>query len=260
MKSRFTSFLISAVILFAAQNEIQAAEVTVFAAASLTDSLKQIAADYEKTSGDKIIFNFAASGTLARQIEAGAPADIFLSADEAKADGLEQKGLLVSGTRKSLLGNALVIVVPPDAAAIHSPAELTNAAIQHLALGDVKSVPAGTYAKAYLEKLSLWPPLESKVVPCENVRAVLAAVASGNVDAGIVYKTDAAISKKVKVAFEVPAADAPKISYPVALVKAAPQPEAAKKFITYLDSDAATAVFKQFGFLVLSSPAKDQLR
>jgi molybdate transport system substrate-binding protein len=257
MKHILTSLFAGAAVLFAAQNEIQAATVTVFAAASLTDSLKQIAADYEKSSGDKIVFNFAASGTLARQIEAGAPADIFFAADEARADALEKKGLLVNDTRQSLLGNTLVIVTTPDTDAIHSPAELTNAAIQHLALGDEKVVPAGTYAKAYLEKIGVWPAVESKVVPCESVRAVLAAVESGNVDAGIVYKTDAAISKKVKVAFEVPAADGPKISYPLALIKDSPQPEAAKKFIAYLDSEPASAVFKQSGFIVLSSrPAK----
>jgi len=239
--------------LFALQ--LHAAQVTVFAAASLTDSLKQIAADYEKTSGDKIVFNFAASGTLSRQIEAGAPVDIFFAADETKADALEKKGLLISGTRKSLLGNVLVIVTPTGAPAINSPAELTNTAIQHLAIGEVKTVPCGTYAKAYLEKLSLWATVENKAVPCESVRAVLAAVESGNVDAGFVYKTDAAISKKVKVTYEVPAADAPKISYPLALLKDAPQPEAAKNFIAFLDSDGATAVFKKFGFIVLSSPA-----
>ena len=222
---------------------------------SLTEPLKQIAADYEKTTGDRIVYNFASAGVLSRQIEAGAPADIFFAADETKADALEKKGLLVSGTRKSLLGNSLVIVTATDATAIHSPAELTNAAVQHIALGELKTVPCGTYAKAYLEKLSLWPAVETKVVPCESVRAVLAAVESGNVDAGFVYKTDAAISKKVKVAYEVPAADAPKISYPLALLKDAPQPEAAKKFIAYLDSDAATTVFKKFGFIVLTSPA-----
>jgi molybdate transport system substrate-binding protein len=249
-------FRLLSVLIFvlAAEFSTWAAQVTVFAAASLTDSFKQISADYERISGDKIVFSFAASGTLARQIEAGAPADIFFSADEAKADALEKKGLLVSETRKSLLGNSLVIVTTSDAAAIHSSADLTNAAIQHLALGDVKSVPAGTYAKTYLEKIGVWPAVESKVVPCENVRAVLAAVESGNVDAGFVYKTDAAISKKVRVAFEVPAADAPKISYPLALLKDSPQPEAAKKFIAYLDSKAAAAVFKKFGFIVLSSP------
>ena len=246
--------IVVTIILMLAATVSQAAQVTVFAAASLTDSLKQIAADYEKTSGDKIVFNFAASGTLSRQIEAGTPADIFFAADETKADALEKKGLLVSGTRKSVLGNSLVIVTPTDLAMIHSPADLTNAAIQHLAIGEVKTVPCGTYAKAYLEKLQLWPAIENKVVPCESVRAVLAAVESGNVDAVFVYKTDAAISKKVKVAYEVPAADAPKISYPLALLKDAPQPDAAKKFITYLDSDAATAVFRKFGFIVLSSP------
>jgi molybdate transport system substrate-binding protein len=257
MKLLWIAIFASATLLFASQNELHAATVTVFAAASLTDSLKQIAADYEKSSGDQIVFNFAASGTLARQIEAGAPADIFFAADETKADALEKKGLLVAGTRKSLLGNALVIVTAIDATAIHSPAELTNAAVEHIALGELKTVPAGTYAKAYLEKLSLWPEVETKVVPCESVRAVLAAVESGNVDAGFVYKTDAAVSKKVKVAYEVPALAAPKISYPLALLKDAPQPNAAKKFIAYLDSEPATAVFKQFGFIVLASaPAK----
>ena len=242
-------------VFFTANFIVHAAEVSVFAAASLTDSLKQIAADYEKSSGDKIVFNFAASGTLARQIEAGAPADIFFAADESKADALEKKGLLVSSTRKSLLGNSLVIVTMPDTAAIHAPADLTNAALQHLALGEVKSVPAGTYAKAYLEKLSLWPVVEPKIVPCENVRAVLAAVESGNVDAGIVYKTDAVISKKVKVAFEILAADGPKISYPLALVKDSPQPEAAKKFIAYLEAGEAAKVFREFGFIVLDASA-----
>jgi len=253
MKS-IRQILIAAIFALAATVGLHAADVTVFAAASLTDALKQIAADYEKASGDKVVFNFAASGTLTRQLEAGAPADIFFAADEAKADTLEKEGLLVSGTRKSLLGNTLVIVLALDAAAIHSAAELTNATIQHIAAGDAKIVPAGTYAKAYLEKLRLWPALETKVVPCESVRAVLAAVESGNAEAGFVYKTDAAISKKVKVAVEVPAADAPKISCPLALLKEAPQPEAAKKFIAYLEADAAAAVFKQFGFLVWSSP------
>jgi molybdate transport system substrate-binding protein len=251
MKHLVTSLCVGVALLFAIPTKAHAETVTVFAAASLTEALKQIATDYEKISNDKIVFNFAASGRLARQIESGAPADIFFAADEAKADGLEKKGLLVSGTRKSLLGNSLVIVTTPDNTTVHSPTDLTNAAIQHLALGDVKIVPAGTYAKAYLEKLSLWPAVAPKVVPCENVRAVLAAVESGNVDAGIVYKTDAAISKKVKVAYEVPVADGPKITYPIALVKDGPQPEAAKKFADYLASETAAAGFKKFGFVVL---------
>jgi len=241
------------VILLAAQ--LRAAQVTVFAAASLTESLRQIAADYQKVSGDTIVFNFGASGTLSRQIEAGAPADVFFAADEAKADALEKKGLLVRGTRTSWLGNSLVIVTTPDNLTLHAPTDLTNATVQHLALGDVKIVPAGTYAKAYLEKLAIWSAVEPKVVPCENVRAVLAAVESGNVDAGVVYKTDAAISQKVKVAYEVPIADSPKITYPLALVKDAPQPEAANKFIAYLATAGATKVFQQFGFIVLEAAA-----
>ena len=241
------------VILLAAQ--LRAAQVTVFAAASLTESLRQIAADYQKVSGDTIVFNFGASGTLSRQIEAGAPADVFFAADEAKADALEKKGLLVRGTRTSWLGNSLVIVTTPENLTLHAPTDLTNATVQHLALGDVKIVPAGTYAKAYLEKLAIWSAVEPKVVPCENVRAVLAAVESGNVDAGVVYKTDAAISQKVKVAYEVPIADSPKITYPLALVKDAPQPEAAKKFIAYLATAGATKVFQQFGFIVLEAAA-----
>ena len=248
MKNKIQVTLLST--LFALQ--IHAAQVTVFAAASLTDALKQIAAGYEKSSGDKIVFNFAASGPLARQIEAGAPADIFISADEARADALAAKGLLVNESRRSLLGNTLVIVTPVDQNVIHSPTDLTNAAVQKIALGEAKSVPCGTYAKIYLEKLGVWSAVEPKAVACESVRAVLATVETGNVDAGVVYKTDAAISKKVKVAFEVPAADGPKITYPAALVKDSPQPEAAKKFFAFLISEDAAKVFRQFGFIVPS--------
>ncbi len=119
------------------------------------------------------------------------------------------------------------------------------------ALADPQAVPAGIYAKEYLEKLKLWTAVEPKVIPTENVRAALAAVESGNVDAGIVYKTDAAISQKVKVAFEVPVGEGPKISYPMALMKDSPQPEAARLFLKYLDSDAAAKVFEANGFVVL---------
>jgi molybdate transport system substrate-binding protein len=234
---------------------VPAATVTVFAAASLTDSLKEIAATYERQSGDQIVFNFAASGTLARQIEAGAPADLFFSADEARADALEKKGLLVSGSRKSLLGNILVLITPTDHAVLPSPSDLTNAAFQKLALGDVKSVPCGTYAKSYLEKQGLWAAVQPRVISFDSVRAVLAAVESGNVDAGFVYKTDALISKRVRVDIAVAAADAPPITYPLALVKDAPQPEAAKKFAAYLETGAAKAVFEKYGFIVRSAPA-----
>lgn len=228
-----------------------AAEISVFAAASLTDSLKEIAAGYEKSSGDKITFNLGASSTLARQIEAGAPADIFFSADESQMNGLAKQGLIDPATRKSRLGNVLVIVVTTDSTLqINSAGDLTNAAVKQIALADPKAVPAGVYAKAWLTQQQLWPAIEPKVVPTENVRAALAAVESGNVEAGVVYKTDAGISKKVKVAYEVPAKDAPDISYPMALVKDSMQPAAAKKFLNYLDSKEAGDIFKKFGFIL----------
>jgi len=233
-------------------SKLCAAEITVFAAASLSESLKEIATTYEKQSEHKIIFNFAASSLLARQIEEGAPADIFFSADEAKMDGLEKNNRIVKATRKSRLGNSLVVVVAADRSLqIHSASALTNSSVKKIALAETKSVPAGIYAKAWLEKQQLWTAIEPKVVPTENVRAALAAVESGNVEAGVVYKTDAGISKKVKVAYEVPAKDAPAISYPMALVNESRQPDAAKKFLEYLNSTTATGVFQKFGFTVL---------
>ncbi len=228
---------------------VHGVDVTVFAAASLSDSLKALASAYEKHSGDRIVLNFGASSTLARQIEEGAPADIFFSADEAKMDRLEQKGLILKETRKSRLSNSLVIVVATDkGAAIESPKDLATAKVKRLALAEPKTVPAGIYAKDYLQKQHLWSAVEGKVIPTENVRGALAAVEAGDVEAGIVYKTDAAISKKVRVAYEVPARDSPGISYPMAVLKEAEQPEAAKKFLRYLGSPDAATIFERFGF------------
>lgn len=238
-------------LLLATSAILRAAELNVFAAASLTDSLKEIASAYEKESGDRIVFNFGASSTLARQIEEGAPADLFFSADEPKMDGLEKNGRILKGTRKSRLSNVLVIVVTNDSSLeIGAAKDLSGAKIKRLALADPKAVPAGVYAKTYLEKLNLWAAIEPKVVPTENVRAALAAVESGNVEAGIVYKTDAAISKAVKIACEVPRAEGPDISYPMAIVKDSKQADAARKLLKYLDSDSAAAVFRKFGFIV----------
>jgi molybdate transport system substrate-binding protein len=231
---------------------LSAAELTVHAAASLSDAMKEIGAAYEKEGGDKLQFNFGASNMLERQIEEGAPADVFLSADEAKMDALEKKGLLLPGTRRSLLSNSLVIVVAADSTALpKSAADLAKPECRKIALAETRSVPAGIYARAYLEKLGLWDSVSEKAVPTENVRAALAAVESGNVDAGIVYKTDALISKKVKVAVEISGAEAPKISYPVGVVKSSREPERAKKFAEYLAGPAAGVVFERFGFIVM---------
>jgi molybdate transport system substrate-binding protein len=228
-----------------------AATITVFAAASLTDGLGEIARNYQTKTGDKIEFNFAASSLLERQIEEGAPADIFFSADEAKMDALEKKGLVEKKTRRSRLSNSLVIVVAAGSPlSIQSPKDLTAEKIGHVALADPQSVPAGIYAREYLNKIHLWEKIAPKVVPMGNVRAALAAVESGDAEAGIVYKTDAAISKKVRVAFAVPRQDGPKISYPMAVMKEAGDPKAARAFLEYLDSDAAGRVFERFGFIL----------
>lgn len=229
---------------------LRAAELNVFAAASLSDALREIAKAYEAASGDKLRFNLAASSTLALQIKQGAPADVFFSADEAKMDELTKAGLIAADTRRSLLSNTLVIVVIADSKAVlTAPADLAKPAFGRLALAEPQTVPAGIYAKEWLQKNGLWKQVIDKVIPTENVRACLAAVESGNVDAGIVYKTDALISKRVKVAYEVAAADGPKISYPLAVVKDSKQAEAARKFAAYLAGPEARAVFVKYGFL-----------
>ena len=180
---------------------VNGAEVNVSAAASLTDVMKEIASAYEKESGDNILFNFGASSLLARQIIERAPADMFISADEAKMDELEKAGLIATETRRDLLSNLLVIVVPYDSKlGIASPEELVTKS-QKIAVADARAVPAGIYTKEYLTQLGLWQKLEPKIVPTENVRAALAAVESGNVDAGFVYATDAKISSKVRIGY-----------------------------------------------------------
>ena len=233
------------------QATLHAATVTVFAAASLTDSLKEIATAYERESGDKVVFNLGASSLLARQIKEGAPADIYFSADDAKMDALDTLGLIEKETRKSRLSNVLVIVVAREQGApIETPTDLATDKVKRLALAEPTTVPAGIYAKEYLHKQNLWPAVQAKVIPTENVRAALAAVESGNADAGIVYKTDAAISKRIKVAFEVPAKDSPAISYPMAIVKGAKQPAVARRLLKHLNSDEAGHVFEKYGFIV----------
>lgn len=228
-----------------------AASLTIHAAASLTDAMKEISATYEKQSGDQLRLNFDASSILARQIEEGAPADVFLSADEAKMDQLEKVGRLAPGTRRTLLSNTLVIVVPAESALpIRSAADLAGPQIKKIALAQPGSVPAGIYAKEYLTAQGLWEKVGPKVIPTQNVRAALAAVESGNVEAGIVYKTDALISKKVKVALEISAAEGPRISYPVAVLIGSSDPTAAKNFLTYLESEPALAVFRKYGFTI----------
>lgn len=220
------------------------------AAASLTDALEEIGRGWEAAFHEDVAFNFAASSALARQIEEGAPVDVFISADEAAVGRLGGKGLLLPGSRRSLVSNVLVIVVEKGSPlAIDGPRALASARVATLALAEPDSVPAGIYARKYLEGLGLWESIRAKVVPAENVRAALAAVEGGNADAAIVYRTDARISRRVRVAYEVPAASGPRISYGAAAIAATAVPEKARRFLDYLSGPAAAAVFRRFGFL-----------
>ncbi len=229
----------------------QAATITVSAAASLSDALRETGAGYQKETGDTAVFNFGASSQLARQIMEGAPADLFISADELKMDQLQQRGFIVNKTRRSILSNTLVIIVPSDSPVrIKSPADLADPAIRNVAVAEPQSVPAGIYAKEYLRKLKVWDRITDKIIPTDNVRAALAAVESGNAGAGIVYKTDALISRAVRIAYEVPVAEGPKISYPAAVVADSDKKAAAQRFLDYLRSDPARAVFRRYGFIL----------
>ncbi len=235
------------IALFSLATTVSATEVRVFAAVSLTEALEEIAAAYERQTGDDVVFHFGGSSLLARQIEQGAPADLFLSADEARMDALSQRGLVVASTRTSVLSNTLVIVVPWDGGMnITSPAQLMKAG--SIALAEPSTVPAGIYARSWLQKLGLWERIAPKVIPTDNVRAALAAVESGNVDAAIVYKTDARIARHTRIAYEVPRAQGPAISYPFAMLRDAEQRAAAMRLLAYLRSKAALHVFAKHGF------------
>jgi molybdate transport system substrate-binding protein len=238
-------------ILAWAQASALADEILVSAAASLTDVLKEISNGYQSKSKNTVKFNFGPSSGLARQIEEGAPADMFFSADEAQMDDLDKNGRLEPGTRKNLLSNQLVIIVPSDSKlAIASPKDLLKSEVKRIALAE-PPVPVGAYSSKYLEAEGLWDNIKPKVVPVQDVRATLASVESGNVEAGFVYKTDAAVSKKVKIVYEVPIDKGPKIVYPVAIVKESKRKDTARDFFNYVQTPASKELFKKYGFVVL---------
>jgi molybdate transport system substrate-binding protein len=229
--------MLRALLLVLLAFPLAAAEVRVLAAASLTNVLQEIARTYEKSTGDRIVFSFGASNLLARQIAAGAPADLFLSADEASMNRVQTR------MRVNVLSNTLVVIGKP----IRQPRDLVR--MKSIALAEPSSVPAGIYARQWLESLRLWSAIEPKVIPTDNVRSALAAVASGNADAAIVYRTDARISKRVRVTYVV--TNGPRIVYPFALLRDAEQPAAALRFLHHLRSKQALDTFIRHGFDVL---------
>lgn len=232
----------------------RAQDLTVFAAASLQNAFEDIARQYRQKTGRDVKFSFAASSSLARQIEQGAPASIFASADEQWMDYLQQRNLIVTDTRKALLGNRLVLVIP---AASTAKVDLKpNFDFKSLlgadgrwVTGDPASVPVGRYAQEALTKLGAWDFAQTRLVRAENVRVALTFVERGEVAAGIVYETDAAISQKVKVAGVFPSDSYTPVSYPVAAIAKNDTP-AAREFLKFLESAEAREVYKKFGFSV----------
>lgn len=256
-RRQFIGALCALFALAAAPMPAQAKDqsVTIFAAASLTEALTEIGDLYAKAGHARPTFNFAGSSTLARQIEQGAQADLFFSADEPWMDYVAERNLIDPATRISLLSNTLVLAAPADKPFTIDvkPGFDLAGALQggKLSLADPDSVPAGKYAKAALVSLGAWDSVQKFVVRSDNVRSALRFVESGDAAAGIVYRTDAIASQKVKVAGTFPESSHPKISYPVAVLKG-PNAKAAKAFEKFLKSPQAKAVFKKRGFQIMA--------
>lgn len=246
--------LVSLIVLSVLCAAANADEVKLYAAASLTDALSELSATYQKVHSDVVIKkSFAGSATLAKQIENGAPADIFISADNDWADYLAKRGLLMNESRKKLFGNDLVLIAPlaSEAKVLLDPAFNFNAAFSgRLCTGDTASVPVGKYAKQSLTHYGWWDKIAPRLVGTEDVRTALAFVERAECNLGIVYKTDAQLSKKVKVVATFPAASHTPIEYPGALTKNANVE--AKAFWVFLQTDEAKAVFARYGFVIFN--------
>jgi molybdate transport system substrate-binding protein len=233
----------------------QSSSITVSAAISLKDALDELGPIFQVQqhrknggSGTAVTFNYGGSGTLARQIEQGAPVDVFFSAAEKQMDELTAQGLIVTDTRHDLVGNALVLIAPAQSTALHSFQDLSDAAVKTIALGETSTVPAGMYARQSLEHLGLFAAIEKKVVYAKDVRAVLTYVETGNADAGLVYQTDANTSTKVRVVAVAPADSHDPIRYPAAVLRDAKDKAAARAFVEFLQGPDARAVFQKYGF------------
>ena len=237
-----------------AQAPAASRKLVVFAAASLQNAFEDIGKLYVAAGGARVKFSFASSSVLARQIEQGAPAAVFASADEQWMDYLQQRQLVVGETRKSLLGNRLVLVVPAsNATTVDIKPGFDLAAMLgdggRWVTGDPSNVPVGRYAQDALTRLGVWSSAQPRLVRAENVRVALAFVERGEAAAGVVYETDAAIAKKVRVAGVFPADSHAPVSYPVAAIVKNDTP-AARAFLRFLESAEAGAVFRRYGFTV----------
>ena len=246
----FNKYLVAVLLLTAPAGAAAQGEVVVSAASSLANVLQDLAGRHARGGGDRVILNLAASNTLARQIAAGAPVDLFLSADEAQVEAVGR--WLVPGTRVDLLANALAVAVPADRPRrFASMAELAGPTVRRVAIGDPDAVPVGVYARRYLQGAGLWDALTGKLVPTGSARLALAAVESGAVDAAIVYRTDLAVTTRAVEALVVPIGAGPHIVYVAALVARGPNTEGAARFLEFLQGAEAAAVLDAAGFLPL---------
>lgn len=228
-------------------------EIMVSAAASLKDSLTEIQNAYaQKAPEVKLTIVYGASGTLQQQIEQGAPVDLFISAGKAQMDALEQKNLLVKESKVDLVGNELVLITGKDKNKITSFEDMTKADVDKIGIGTPESVPAGKYAQESLTSLKLWDTLKPKFVMAKDVTQVLNYVETGNVEAGLVYKSDAQGSEKVKVVAAAPASSHKPISYPAAVISSTKNKQTAEDFLKYLQSSEAQQVFEKYGFKTLA--------
>ncbi|AYR24209.1 molybdate ABC transporter substrate-binding protein [Herbaspirillum rubrisubalbicans] len=252
MKLRLKAALrtVCAATLILAAGAAQATDLVVSAAASLTNAFKELAQSFEQQHpGVKVITNFGASDILMQQIVRGAPADVFASADQTAMDKAVAEKAVDAASRQNFAANQIVLIVPHDAKQLPtSLANLTRAQYQRIALGNPASVPFGRYTKAALEQAGLWPQVQAKAVMAENVRTSLDYVARGEVDAGFVFATDAAVMpEKVKVALRIPS-DTP-ATYPIAVTSGSRQPALAAQFVAYVRSSSGQAVLARYGFL-----------
>lgn len=224
-------------------------DLTISAAISLQNALQEVSNLYHTAHPNVTVhLNLGASGTLQRQIEQGAPVDLFLSAAESEMDGLESKGLIVHDTRKNLLANSVVLIVPKGHTDIRHFQDLAQPAVKIIAIGNPESVPAGKYAEQVLTHFGLYDSLRPKFVFAKDVRAVLTYVETGNADAGIVYETDALTSSQVTVTATAPPGSHAPVVYPVAVIAASPNAAAGKEFESFLFGPEAAAVFRKYGF------------
>jgi len=244
--------LLASVLVGCKHRDASDETLTIYGAASTTDVMNELAKRFEARTGTKVRTSFASSATVARQIEAGAHADVFISANLSWMDHLENKGRLEPGTRRNLLGNRIVLIAPASHGfelRLERGSDLAGAFEGKLALADPAHAPAGRYAKESLEHLGWWTAIEPRVLPCKDVRAAVAAVETGSVGAGVAYATDAAVSKRIKIAGTFPDASHAPIRFPIALIKGSKA--GARELLDFLCSKEARKVYEAAGFVVL---------